>query len=261
MRLVRFQTRNGISEFAWVDGEQLFRAISNPLEGKEVGEFIANLPEVKLLAPCIPGKVIALGINYAGATGYTSDIKEPLIFLKSGTSVCGPGDDIVCPFRGVRVWGEPELAIVISRRLRQATSLEEARLAIFGYTLANDVSADNIAGRDHHLARSKSADTFCPLGPWVDTDYNPSGRIISGYQNGELIRQGNTDDRIWKEVEAIYWLSQWMTLEPWDVILTGTPPRVRPRRYLANGDIYTVEIEGLGMLSNRFRFQAEVTDK
>jgi 2-keto-4-pentenoate hydratase/2-oxohepta-3-ene-1,7-dioic acid hydratase in catechol pathway len=185
---------------------------------------------------------VALAINFPGATGLTETMPEPLVFLKAGTSACGPYDDIVSPFPGINVWGECELALVIGRNN-----------SIYGYAAANDVSADNIEGWDHHLARSKAADTFCPLGPWIDTEYEPRNRRIEGLQNGELIRRGNSDDRLWQDERIVRRLSTWMTLEPWDVILTGAPARVVPRRYLKEGDEFAVRIEGLGELRNRFR--------
>jgi len=222
--------------------------LSNPSKGREVG----SLDSLKLAAPCTPGKIIAMGINFPGATGLTKTMKEPLVFLKAGTSVCGPQDDIISPFGNLNIWGECELAVVVGKRLRNVNEAE-ARNGILGFTAANDVSADNIEDWDHHLARSKSADTFCPLGPWIDTEYSPLNRVIEGFQNGELIRRGNSDERIWRDTHAIAWLSTWMTLEPWDVLLTGAPTRVVPRRYLKEGDEFVVRVDGLGELRNRFR--------
>jgi len=220
----------------------VFRLSDDPLNNPKTGARLGAIESIKLLAPCRPGKIIALGINYPGATGLTETMTEPLIFLKAGTSASGPYDDIVSPFGDTPVWGECELAFVVGRNG-----------SIFGYTAANDVSADNIEGWDHHLARSKSADTFCPLGPWIDTEYSAASRFIEGLQNGELIRRGNSDDRLWQDARTLRWLSQWMTLEPWDVVLTGAPTRVVPRRYLNDGDQFVVRVEGLGELRNRFR--------
>jgi hypothetical protein len=115
-----------------------------------------------------------------------------------------------------------------------------------------DVTAENVEGRDHHLARSKGADTFCPIGPWIDTEFDSSDARIEAYQNEKLIRQGNLSNRIWKDEQVLQWLSQWMTLDIGDIILTGTPPRVTEKTFLNDGDIFEVKIEGLGSLKNRF---------
>ena len=164
----------------------------------------------------------------------------------------GPYQTIISPFKDTPVWGESELAIVIGKRLSKAT-VSEASKAIFGYTIGNDVSCENVHGWDHHLARSKGADTFCVLGPWIDTEYNPEGKYIRGYHNETLIRDGYCQERIWKEPELLVWLSSWMTLELGDIVLTGAPSRVIDRIYFKDDDTFTCEIEGLGKLLNPFR--------
>ena len=242
MKIVRYLAEHGAPSWGCVIDQQIRELIGDPISECEVSRNVRSLSGVRLLAPCQPRKIIAMAINYPGATGLTDEMTEPLVFLKAGTSVCGPADDIVNPFPKTNVWGESELAIVIGRDQK-----------IFGYTAANDVSADNIFNWDHHLARSKSADTFCPLGPWIDTEYSPANRWIEGYQNGDLIRRGNSNQRLFQDDRAVAWLSTWMTLEPWDIILTGAPPRVVPRRYLQNGDEFVVRIDGLGELRNRCR--------
>lgn len=242
MKLVRYIDSSGHPVYGSVSGDSVFPIDGDPLSQFHLGSTGAPLQSLRLLAPCRPSKIIGIAINFPGATGLSETMTEPLVFLKAGTSACGAADDIVCPFAETPVWGECELAVVIGRNR-----------SIFGYTSANDVSADNIDGRDHHLARSKSADTFCPLGPWIDTEFSPARRMIEGFQNGSLIRRGNTDDRLWKDERIVQWLSTWMTLEPWDVILTGAPVRVVPRRYLQDGDEFVVRIDGLGELRNRFR--------
>jgi len=211
-----------------------------------------SLSEVELLSPCEPGKIIATAINYPGATGLTKKVNEPLIFIKPSSSVIGPDQTIISPFKDTPVWGEPELAIVIGQTLSKA-STEEAIKAVFGYTIGNDISCENIHGWDHHLARSKGADTFCVLGPWIDTEYNPDGKRIRGFHNKILIRDGHCQERLSKEPELLVWLSSWMTLEPGDVILTGAPSRVRERIYFEEGDRFTCDIDGLGELSNPFK--------
>ena len=253
MKLLRYHPEPAAAA-AWglLQEETIFTLEGDPLGTPRPGTRVGELEAHRLAAPCRPGKVIALGINYRGITGAREGMAEPVVFLKSGTGVCGPRDDVLCPFPEVRVWGEPELALVLGRRLHRADRAAAAA-AILGYTVANDVTAENVEGRDHHLARSKAADTFCPLGPWIDTAYDPVHRTIRGRHNDTLLREGSTDERIWDDAATLAWLSSWMTLEPWDVVLTGTPPRVRDRLYLEEGDLFVCEIEGLGQLRNHFR--------
>jgi 2-keto-4-pentenoate hydratase/2-oxohepta-3-ene-1,7-dioic acid hydratase in catechol pathway len=242
MKLVRYSDSSGKPAWGVISGASVYALDGDPLDTSRLGSIAGPTDSLRLLAPCRPGKIIGIAINFPGASGLTENMAEPLVFLKAGTSVCGPGDDIICRFSSPQVWGEAELAVIVGRNN-----------SIFGYTAANDVSANNIENRDHHLARSKSADTFCPLGPWIDTEYSPAHRLIQGFQNEELIRRGNSDERLWHDERLIQWLAIWMTLEPWDVILTGAPTRVVPRRYLKDGDEFVVRIDGLGELRNRFR--------
>jgi 2-keto-4-pentenoate hydratase/2-oxohepta-3-ene-1,7-dioic acid hydratase in catechol pathway len=241
MKIVRFLDA-GLPAWGCISDESIVRLKGNPFDRPKPGKSAGPVGSLKLLAPCQPRKIVGVGINYPGATGLTDTMTEPLVFLKAGTSVCGSRDEIVSTLAGTRIWGECELAFVVG-----------PGSSIFGYTAANDVTADNIEGWDHHLARSKAADTFCPLGPWIDTEYSAENREIQGFQNGELIRRGNSNDRLWQDAQILAWLSTWMTLEPWDVILTGAPTRIVPRRYLNDGDEFVVRIEGLGELRNRFR--------
>lgn len=212
--------------------------------------------EAHLLAPCTPSKVVGLAINFPGATGLDAKATEPLVFLKHSQSVIGPGEKIISPFGDMPVWGESEIGVVIGKKIRKA-SLEEARNSIFGYVIGNDVSAENILNWDHHLPRSKSVDTFCPLGPWIETDFDPSGKRIRGYHNGVLIRDGFADSRLWAEPELLVMLSKWMTLEVGDVVLTGAPCRVIDRLYFKSGDVYRCEVDGLGCLENSFGVDLE----
>lgn len=253
MKFVRYQERTSSHIFqGCLVGDQI-----RPIQrGDPFGDYTlsgtpVSVKQVLLLSPVEPGKVVALAANYKGATGVSAEMAEPMVFIKPSTSVLGPYDDIVSPFKDVRVWGEAELGIVVNKRAKNVP-LHKAREAIGGYICANDVTAENIEGRDHHLIRSKGADTFCPLGPWLDTAFDSTEACVESYQNGRLIRRGYLKDRIWNDEHIISWLSQWMTLERGDVILTGTPPRVVEKTYLKDGDIYEVKIEGLGELRNQF---------
>ena len=207
--------------------------------------------ETLLLAPCEPTKVVALAINYQGATGQTADMSEPLVFLKSSNAVVAVNDTVELPFQS-STWGESELGVVIRKTAKNIVATE-VRDFILGYVPANDVSCYNVEERDHHLARSKSADGFCPLGHYIDTDYDFRNKSILAYHNDTLLRQGNTDEMIWDPEKIVVWLSTWMTLYSGDVVITGAPSRVRDRLFLQDGDTFTIEIEGFPKIVTRFR--------
>ena len=177
-----------------------------------------------------------------------------MVFIKPSSCIIGPNQKILSPFKNSLTWGESELGIIIGKKLKKAT-IKEVKSAVFGYTIGNDITCNNINEWDHHLARSKAADTFCALGPWIDTNFDPSGKYIRGYHNKILLREGLCQDRLWKEPHLLVWLSSWMTLEEGDVVLTGAPTRVRDRMYFKEGDTFTCAIKGLGKLSNSFSFK------
>jgi len=251
MKIIRFKYSDNVS-YGTIEGEQITEWSDAPWAGGVKLSTQYSLDNIELLAPCQPGKIIATAINYPGATGLTEKANEPLVFIKPSTSVIASQQTIVSPFKDVPVWGECELGVVIGKKLSKANA-EEAKDAVFGYTVGNDVSCDNVLGWDHHLARSKGADTFCVLGPWIDTNYDPDGKHICGYHNQTLLREGYCEQRLWKEPELLVWLSSWMTLEPGDVVLTGAPTRVRDRIYFKDGDSFTCSIEGLGEITNSFK--------
>lgn len=252
MKIVRFKTIGEDKvEFGCVDGNNVYSLIGDPLTTVERGSFVAPLDKVKLMSPCVPKKIIAIAINFPGIDGYSPAMSEPLVFIKPGTSVCNPRDAVVNPFPNLPWWGEAELAVVIKDTLRDA-SMEQVEKGILGFTIGNDVTVENVEHRDHHLARSKCPDTFCPIGPWIDTDFDASDCLIEAVQNGEVIRCGRSSMQVWQWSRIVSWLSTWITLEPWDVILTGNPPDTVGMRYIQDGDIYTARIEGLGELTNLF---------
>lgn len=251
MKFVQVQIESE-SFFGNLEEERVVLWTRAPWDGGVATSRAVKLDDVRLLAPCKPRKVLGMAINFPGATGLAEGAQEPLVFFKNGNSIIGPKDTIISPFKNVRVWGECELGIVIGNLLTRCT-IDEARAAVFGYVIGNDVTADNIQDWDHHLPRSKAADTFCSLGPWIDTDFDPNGKFIRGYQNNLLVREASANDRIWSEPNLLVWLSSWITLEPGDVILTGAPPRVRERIFMSNGDTYTCTVDGLGELNNSFR--------
>lgn len=251
MKLIRYKRDDSLPAFGWMEDNNIYRLDGDPLIRAERDESVGPLNSVRLLAPCRPTKIVAVAINFPGIDGYSPTMKEPLVLIKPGTSVCGPGDSVVNPFPELPWWGEAELAVVIKDTMRNVPE-ERVRDYIFGFTIGNDATVENVEGRDHHLARSKCADTFCPLGPWIDTGFDASDCLIEAIQNGEVIRRGRSSQQVWQWPRIVSWLSTWITLEPWDVVLTGNPPDTVGMRYIQHGDIYTARVEGLGELTNHF---------
>jgi 2-keto-4-pentenoate hydratase/2-oxohepta-3-ene-1,7-dioic acid hydratase in catechol pathway len=212
-----------------------------------------RLAEVRLLAPVIPrSKVVAIGRNYAAhAAELGNDVPdEPMMFLKPNTSVIGPGDQIFYPPQSERVDYEGELAVVIGRICRDVPP-EQATDVIFGYTIANDVTARDLQAKDVQFTRAKGFDSFCPLGPWIETDLDPQtfadGVRIQTHLNGDLVQDGSTKDLIFDIPTLVAHITSVMTLLPGDVILTGTPAGIGPMQV---GDEVEVSIAGLGALTN-----------
>lgn len=209
-----------------------------------------SLSQVRLVAPMLPSKVVAIGKNYADHAqemgGEVPD--EPLVFLKPSTSVIGSGEAISYPTAlSQRVDYEGELAVVIGRLCREVPR-ERAHEVIFGYTCANDVTARDLQKKDVQFTRAKGFDTFCPLGPWIQTEIDASDLAITTSVNGEVKQNSRTSKLMYDIPTLIAHVSAVMTLIPGDVILTGTPEGVGP---LAVGDEVSVSIEGIGTLSNR----------
>jgi 2-keto-4-pentenoate hydratase/2-oxohepta-3-ene-1,7-dioic acid hydratase in catechol pathway len=207
------------------------------------------LADVRLLAPVLPSKVVAIGRNYADHAAELGNAvpDDPIIFLKPSTAVVGPRDPIVYPVQlSERVDFEGELAVVIGRLCRQVPP-ERVGEVIFGYTCANDVTARDLQAKDGQWARAKGFDTFCPLGPWIETDIDPADLELTTIVNGE-IRQNSRTSLLLHDVTALVaYVSAVMTLLPGDVLLTGTPAGVGP---LKDGDEVSVTIESIGTLTN-----------
>jgi 2-keto-4-pentenoate hydratase/2-oxohepta-3-ene-1,7-dioic acid hydratase in catechol pathway len=206
--------------------------------------------DVRLLAPVLPSKVVAIGKNYAAHAREMGGEPpaEPVIFLKPSTSVIGPVDAIVRPVNlSERVDYEGELAVVIGRLCRDVP-VERALAAVFGYTCANDVTARDLQAQDGQWARAKGFDTFCPLGPWIETDLDPADLELTTTVNGEIRQESSTALLLHNVAALVSYVSAVMTLLPGDVLLTGTPEGVGP---LVSGDRVAVSIEGIGTLSNR----------
>jgi 2-keto-4-pentenoate hydratase/2-oxohepta-3-ene-1,7-dioic acid hydratase in catechol pathway len=210
---------------------------------------VAPLEKVRLLAPVIPTKILAIGKNYADhAAEMGGDVPaEPLVFAKLPTTVIGPGDDIRLPALSTEVHHEAELAVVIGK-LARSVPVEQAMDVVLGYTCANDVTARDLQRGDGQWTRAKGFDTFCPLGPWIETELDPSSLAVRCRVNGELRQDGSTADLVFGIAQLVSHVSAFTTLLPGDVILTGTPAGVGELR---DGDTVQVEVEGIGALSNR----------
>ena len=207
------------------------------------------LADVRLLAPVLPSKVVAIGRNYADHVREMGNEPpaEPVIFLKPSTAVIGPRDPIAYPVQlSERVDFEGELAVVIGRLCREVPA-DRVPEVIFGYTCANDVTARDLQARDGQWARAKGFDTFCPLGPWIQTDLDPADLELTTIVNGEIRQNARTSQLLHGVTELVTYVSAVMTLLPGDVLLTGTPAGVGP---LKEGDEVSVAIENIGTLTN-----------
>lgn len=210
---------------------------------------VVPLAEAKLLSPAVPTKIVCVGINYrahAEEMGHEMPA-EPVIFLKPPTALSPPNGDVMVPDRVTAIDHECELAAVIGRRTHKV-SVEDAGSHILGYTCANDVTARELQRVDGQWTRAKGFDTFCPLGPWIDTDLDPRDLELECIVNGETRQRARTSDMIFGPHELVSFVSGVMTLLPGDVVLTGTPSGVGP---MTSGDVCEVRIEGIGSLVSR----------
>ncbi|MGW6197746.1 fumarylacetoacetate hydrolase family protein [Kribbella sp. NPDC055110] len=226
-----------------LDSDPLYRS------AQFTGEKL-QLADVRLLAPVIPrSKVVCVGRNYAAhAAELGNDVpQQPMIFLKPNTSVIGPRDGIVYPEQTNDLHFEGELAIVIGRICRDLPK-ERVNEVIFGYTIANDVTARDLQKSDGQWARAKGYDTFCPLGPWISTEFDASDVRVSTELNGEPKQDGRTSQFIFDIPEVLAYITSFTTLLPGDVVLTGTPAGVGP---MLPGDEVSISVEGIGTLTNK----------
>ncbi|MEI6290890.1 MAG: fumarylacetoacetate hydrolase family protein [Chloroflexota bacterium] len=248
MRIVRYQYKKQSPRFGWVYEDKVGEIEGNIFEEYRRQEAELPLSEVKLLAPTQPSKIICIGRNYVEhAKELGNDVpKIPLIFLKPPSSIINPGESIILPPQSQQVEHEAELVVVIGKRGRDITT-ENVKNYILGYTVGNDVTARDLQKSDGQWTRAKGFDTFCAFGPWIDTDFDTSDALITCRVSGQLRQMGSTRDMVFNVNTLIAFISSVMTLEPGDILFTGTPAGVGP---LKPGDEVVVEIEGLGVLSN-----------
>lgn len=247
MKFVRFSENDCIS-YGILEGEEIITIRGSIFDNYQVTDKRVPLSAVKLLAPVVPGKLVAVGLNYKKHAEEVNKPlpEEPMIFMVSPTAVIGPDEPIRLVNPEHKNEHEGELAIVIGKRASKV-SAAEALDYIFGYTCANDISDRNLQRKDVQYTRAKSFDTYKPLGPVIATDIDPDHAPIRVRVNGEIRQDSNTNDMIFSTTDIISFVSQVMTLEPGDVIITGTPSGVSP---LKDGDVVEVEIEGIGSLRN-----------
>ncbi len=248
MRIARIARPDGPA-FGVVQDGLVIQIDSHPFGPFSLTDQVAPIDKVRLLAPMIPSKILCVGQNYAAhAEELGNKVPgEPLIFSKPTTAVIGPGDAIRLPSLSELVHHEGELAIVIGRLVRKVTPFD-AMEAVLGYTCANDVTARDLQRRDGQWTRAKGFDTFCPLGPWIETELDPKdGLRVQTRVNGLVRQDGTTADLIFDIATIVSYCAAFTTLLPGDVILTGTPEGVGR---LHTGVTVTVEVVGLGALSN-----------
>ena len=247
MKIVRYQD-GSLVKYGVIEKETIREMEGDPFSHFHLTSKAKKVGEAKLLSPCLPSKIVALGLNYRD---HAEEVKlpipdNPLLFIKPSTSVIGPGEAILYPKMSKRVDYEAELAVVIGK-VAKNVSEEQAADYILGYTCLNDVTARDLQPKDGQWTLSKSFDTFSPIGPWIVTDMDPYQLEISSYLNGERRQHSNTKNLIFGPRQLVSFISWAMTLLPGDVIATGTPSGIGP---MAIGDQIDVVIEGIGTLSN-----------
>jgi 2-keto-4-pentenoate hydratase/2-oxohepta-3-ene-1,7-dioic acid hydratase in catechol pathway len=252
VKVARFST-GGDPRFGIVDGDEIVVLSGDPMfAGFETTDERVPLSSAKLLAPVIPrSKVVAVGKNYLDHVAeFGGEVPtEPLLFLKPNTSVIGPDDAIVLPHQSRRVDFEGELAIVIGSIARNVAE-SDVDSVIFGYTIANDVTARDLQKSDGQWARAKGFDTFCPLGPVIETEFEVAAHSVRSRLNGELRQNASFTDMVHSVASIVAYVSAAFTLLPGDVILTGTPAGVGR---MVDGDVVEIEVSGIGILSNPVR--------
>lgn len=248
MRFLRYREFSGTEKYGWLLGDKVGEVEGDIFSEYRRKEAMLDLKSVKLLPPVVPNKIIGVGINYMGHVREMGGVvpEIPPIFLKPNTTLIGDGDTIIMPPQSNQVEHEAELAVVIGKKGRWITA-ENVEAYIFGYTCAGDITARDLQHKDGQWTRSKGFDTFCPVGPWIETDLDVSDVMLSAHLNGEMRQMVSTKEMIYTVKQLVVYVSSIMTLEPGDLILTGTPAGVSPMR---DGDKLTIRIDGIGELNN-----------
>ncbi len=248
MRIIRYQTEKEAPKYGWLLDEKV-----GEIQGDLFGQYRRRdaktpLADVKLVPPCEPTKILCVGRNYVEhAKEMGNEVpKVPLVFMKPPSAIIANGETVLLPQQSKQIEHEAELVVVIGKRGRHVKT-EEAKNYILGYTIGNDVTARDLQKTDGQWTRAKGFDTFCPFGPWIDTDFDPADAVVTCRVNGQMRQMASTRDMVFNVPTLIAYISSFTTLEPGDLIFTGTPAGVGE---LKNGDEVVVEIEGLGVLKN-----------
>ncbi|MGH2693807.1 MAG: fumarylacetoacetate hydrolase family protein [Actinomycetota bacterium] len=249
MKIIRYHEGTHQAWGVLGEDQDIRRATGSPFVDLKPGDKIGSLDEFRLLTPVAPSKIICVGRNYREhAAEFGNPVpEEPLLFLKPPSAIVGSGDDVIYPALSRRVDHEAELVIVVGRTAHRVHS-SEAWSVVGGYTCGNDVTARDIQKSDGQWTRGKGFQTFCPLGPWVVTEFDPTDVRVTCTVNGETRQDGRTSALIFDIPFLIEYISRFTRLEVGDVIMTGTPEGVGP---VEVGDTMTVQVEGLGSLVNR----------
>lgn len=248
MKFARFMTKEKTTHLGWVNDDRI-----GLVEGDIFGEYrrlesSLSITGITVLPPVEPGKIICLGRNYVEhAREQGAEVPEsPLIFLKAQSAILADRGQIQLPVQSEQVEHEAELVVVIGKKGRWIP-VEDAFDYIFGYTIGNDVTARDLQQKDGQWTRAKGFDTFCPIGPWIETELDPSDTLITCRVNSELRQMASTREMVFTVPQIVAYISTVMTLMPGDLIFTGTPAGIGP---LTNGDEVEIEIEGIGLLRN-----------
>ena len=247
MKIVRFSLGKKTG-YGILDNQTIKVIQGNPFQNIQYSGVVHKLSDVKLLAPCVPSKIVCLGVNYRSHAGEMNSQppSSPLIFLKPTTAIIGPEDKIIYPEMSRRVDYEGELGVVMKKKTSHV-SPQDALVYVLGYTCFNDVTARDLQKLDGQWTRGKGFDTFAPFGPCIETELNPANTPIETYLNGELKQKSNTTELIFPLNEIISFISHVMTLLPGDIIASGTPGGIGP---MYPGDMIEVKIAPIGVLRN-----------
>jgi 2-keto-4-pentenoate hydratase/2-oxohepta-3-ene-1,7-dioic acid hydratase in catechol pathway len=252
MRIVRYEIPDSKKpKNGWLLDDKVGEISGNIFGRYQRKEALTPLSDVRLIHPSEPTKIVCVGRNYVEhAKELGNEVpKVPLIFLKPPSSIISNGETIILPTQSTQVEHEAELVVVIGKRGRHVTA-ENAKKVILGYTIGNDITARDLQKSDDQWTRAKGFDTFCSFGPWIDTDFDPSDAVITCRVNGQMRQMASTRDMVFNVGVLIAFISSVMTLEPGDLIFTGTPSGVGE---LKDGDEVSVEIEGLGIIKNKIK--------